>query len=98
MTSASCCAPPLSEYYEYGRSALSLDELDLVTIRVLHEGNHRGAAFDRPRLASDGTPFFAHRAAGRGCVGNLDGDVSVPAAEIVSIHAVIVGQLEHRVL
>src|SRR5438046_7215225 len=78
--------------------ALALDQLDLVTIWVLPQGDYRGAALDWSRLAGDRASFFAHRAACRGGVGNLDGDMSVSGVEIVSIDAVIVGQLQHRVL
>ena len=38
---------------------LSLDQFDFIAVRILDEGNNRGAEFHRPRLAGD---FCACRA------------------------------------
>src|SRR2546421_7276667 len=79
-------------------SALSLDQLDLVAVGVLHEGNHGGSALDGSRLASDRAALGTHRAARCRGVGNLDRNVSESGSQIVFIDAVVVGQLQHGVL
>src|ERR1700740_32996 len=74
-----------------------LDQLDLVAVRVLHEGDYRGAAFDRAGLASDGAPGASHPVARNADVRHADGDVAEGGAKIVAVYPVVVGQLQHRV-
>jgi len=73
---------------------VALDQLDLVAIRVRHEGDHRGAALDRPWLARDIAPRGADPLARRVGVGNADGDMAVGGAHLVGLDAPVVGQLD----
>ena len=65
--------------------AAALDQLDLVAVRILDEGDHRGAALDGTRVARDLAALRAHGRACRGGVGHLDRDVAVAGAEVVAL-------------
>src|SRR5574337_124858 len=73
----------------------ALDQLDLVAVRVFHEGDHGGAVLHGARLpyhlAAPGTDVLA------GLVGvrHRQGDVAVGGAQLVALHAPVVGQLQH---
>src|SRR5215218_9961871 len=87
-------APPASS----ARSRLSLDQLDPVAVRIAYEAESRAAL-----------PHSVGRPLGVDAVGRqlLEGavevlyresDVVVAGAELIRVDAVVVGQLEHRVL
>src|SRR4030095_7732420 len=80
------------------RSLRSLDQLDLVSVGVFDESDDRRAALDRPGLPrhlSAGSPdAFANTAN----VVDADCDMSEACAELVVAHAIVVRQLDHRML
>src|SRR5437016_2853224 len=78
-----------------GSSRFALDELDLVAVGVLGEGDHRGAAFHRAGLARDLAALALYPLAGFLDIGHFDRDVTEGRAEIVPLDAVVVGELEH---
>src|SRR5690242_11380664 len=71
----------------------ALDQLDLVTVGILHERDDRRTALHRACLARDGTTVATacrtHGVAGRCDVLDLDRNVAVRGAEIVAIDAVV---------
>ena len=60
-----------------------LDELDLVAVGILDEGDDRGAALHRAGFARDLAAGAAHRAHAAATSGTLDGDVAEGAADLV---------------
>ena len=64
--------------------AVALDQLDLVAVRIGDEGDHRGAALDRARLARDVAAAGADLLARGVDVGHAERDVAVGGAELVA--------------
>src|SRR4051794_9890152 len=61
-----------------------VDQLDLVAVRILDEGDHGGAVLHRPGLAGNLPAALADFFARRVDVVDADGDVPVRAAELVA--------------
>src|SRR5690606_6274746 len=80
-----------------GRSvvaALALDELDLVAVRVLDEGDDRGAVLHGAGLARDLAAFLLDLFTGVVGVFHFQGDMAVAVAQVVAGGVPVVGQLD----
>src|SRR3989442_11984268 len=77
------------------RLSRSLDELDLVAVGILDEGDHRGAALHRSRLARHFPAVGPDLVAGLLHIGHADRDVTEGVAELVALDTVVVGELEN---
>ncbi len=77
-----------------GSQRTVLNQLDLVAVRVLHEGDDGAAPGDRAGLAGDLATGCLDACAGRGGIVHAQSDVAVGGAQVVVIDAVVVGQLE----
>src|SRR3569623_466851 len=76
----------------------AFDQFELVTVRVLHESDHRAAMLHRPGLARHfAAALFDFVASGANIV-HADGDMPKGVAELVLVHAPVVGELDHRLL
>src|SRR3569623_1902894 len=76
----------------------AFDQFELVTVRVLHESDHRAAMLHRPGLARHfAAALFVFVASGAYIV-HADGDMHKSVAELVLVHAPVVGELDHRLL
>src|SRR6187431_720925 len=58
-------------------AARLLDQLDLVPVGILHEGDHRRPVLHRPGLAGDLPPGFADALADRADVVDAERDVAI---------------------
>src|SRR5450830_218755 len=76
-----------------GRLVFSLDQFDLVAIRIGNKRNHGAAALDGARFAGDVAAVGAHGFAGSVNIVGGNGDVAVGRAHFVFRFAVVVGQL-----
>src|SRR5581483_8936801 len=74
------CGPRTSPPPTTSGSVPSLDELDLVAVRVFDECNDARAALHRPRLARHLAALGAHAVAGLAYVVHLDRDMAVGRA------------------
>ena len=73
-----------------------LDQLQLVAIGILHEGDHRAPLAHRPRFAHHLAPLGADRLTGGNDVVHPDGDVAVGAAELIAVRIPVMGEFQHR--
>src|SRR5262245_12373103 len=71
----------------------ALDELDLVAVGILHEGNDRRATLDRSGLARHRAAGRADAVAGGGSIRHGDRDVPERASHLIAADAVVVGEL-----
>src|SRR5699024_5689167 len=79
-------------------AAAALDEFDLVSVRVLDEGDDGTAMFHRAGFAHHPAATFANAlACGSGIV-HLDRHVTVPVAERVAVLVPVVGQFQYGFL
>src|SRR5690606_6405886 len=78
--------------------ALGREQLDLVAIRVFHEGQDAGTVLHRTRLAGDLAAAGTDVLAGLVDVLHFQGDVAVAVAQVVLVDAPVVGQLDDAVL
>ena len=72
-----------------------LDQLQLVAIGILHEGDHRAPLAHRPRFAHHLAPLAADRLAGADDVVNPNGDMAVGRAQLVAAGIPVVGEFNH---
>src|ERR1700686_1535086 len=78
--------------------ASPLDQLDLVAVRILREGDHGGSVLHGACLPRDDAAAALDLGAGRLGVVHLDGDMAVAGAQLVTRRVPVVGQLEGRLL
>src|SRR6267142_4725313 len=76
------------------RASARLDELDLVAVGIFDEGDDRGAALHRTRLARHLAAVGAHLVARLLHVRHTDRHMAEGGAELVALDAVVVGELE----
>src|SRR2546429_41564 len=79
-------------------SAGLLDELDLVAVRILDEGDDAAAELHRAGLARDLAAARLYHLARLVRVGHRDRDVPEAVAEVVGLGVPVVRELDHRVL
>src|SRR6266852_3139745 len=78
-------------------ASATLNELDLVPVGILDEGDNGGAELHRPRCARDLDAFLAELFAGGVDVADPDGEMAERGAERIGLLLVpIVGELDHR--
>src|SRR5690606_33537467 len=97
MTAANPRSPPwrTTDPHRSSRSAPALDQFDLVTIRILDEGDDGRAVLHRSGLAHHLAATGADVVARLRRVLDLERDVAVGGAELVLVHAPVVGQFQH---
>src|SRR5665647_1231461 len=76
----------------------TLDQFNLVAIRVSHKGNHRAAALDRAGFARDVAASRFDLFASRINVRHAQRDMTVGGAHLVVIGAVVPGQFDFGML
>src|SRR6185437_13882479 len=75
----------------------TLDQLDLVAVGILDEGDDGGAELHRPRRAGDLDAFLGKFVAGGIDVGDADGEMAECRAELIRLFLVpVVGELDDR--
>src|SRR5262249_7018085 len=80
-------------------ASLPLDQLDLVAVRVLDEGDDASAMLHRPRRTRDLDAFLCEIRAGTVKVGHADSEMAEAAADGIGLLlAPIMGQLDHRIV
>src|SRR4051812_44327498 len=79
-------------------AARLLDQLDLVAVGILHEGDHRGAVLHRARLAGDLATRRADAIADGVDVVDAERDMAVRRADLVGLDAPVERQLDLRLL
>ena len=72
-----------------------LNQLQLVAIGILHEGDHRAPLTHGPRFTHHLAPLAADRFAGAHDVVDTDGDVAVGRAQVIAAGVPVVGELNH---
>src|SRR5579864_357227 len=78
--------------------SLMLDELDLVAVGILDEGDHRGAELHRAGRARHLHAFLGERGAGGIGIGDADRQMAEGRADRVRLLLVpVVGELEHGI-
>src|SRR5437763_372071 len=86
------CGPKTSRRRTTPTLRLPFDELYFVAVRILGEGDHGRAAFDRTRLARHLSIAALDLVADLLHIGHFDCDMAESRAEVVSVDAVVVGQ------
>src|SRR3569833_4032110 len=76
----------------------TFDQLELVAVRVLDEGDHRAAMLHRPGLARHLAAALFDFVAGGADIVHAGGDMPKGDAELVLVHAPDVGELDRRLL
>src|SRR5260370_29043587 len=80
-------------------TGLSLDQFNLVAVRILDESDHRGAELDRTGRARDLAAGLGDLLAHAVDIGHADGEMAETGAEFVGLLlAPVVGQLDGAVL
>src|SRR5260370_7613077 len=80
-------------------TGLSLDQFNLVAVRILDESDHRGAELDRTGRARDLAAGLGDLLAHAVDIGHADGEMAETGAEFVGLLlAPVVGQLHAPVL
>src|SRR5207253_4487702 len=75
----------------------ALNQLDLIAVRILDEGDHRGAELHRPGLAGDPGAGLPEVVAGLVDVRQADREVAEAVPELVPVLLIpVVGQLDDR--
>src|SRR5476651_987319 len=81
--------------YEGPSARRLLDELDLVAVGILDEGDHAAAELHRPRLARHLPALCLHRVARLVRVGHRDREMSEAVAEVIGLGVPVVRELDH---
>src|SRR5690348_10849569 len=97
MRRATRPAAPRPSMTSSTRGSATLDELDLVAVGILDEGDDRGAEFHRARRARNLDPSLLQALAGGVDIGDADRQMTEGGADGVRLLLIpIVGELEHR--
>src|SRR5690606_20597037 len=89
-------------HFEYGVdhggasvvATLFLDEFDLVAVRILDEGDDRGAVLHGAGFAGDLAAFCLDPVTGFVGIVDFDGDMAVAGAQVVFLGVPVVGQFD----
>src|SRR5215472_14097443 len=97
MRRATRPAAPRSSRVRSTRGSATLNELDLVAVGILDEGNDGGAEFHRTRRPRDLDAGWLETLAGGIDVGDADGEMAEGGADGIGLLLVpVVGELDHR--
>src|SRR5215813_1135247 len=85
-------------YRAQRRSLLGFDQLDLVTVRILDEGNDRTAMLHGPGCARNLHALFGQLIAGGIDIRHIDRQMAKGRTELIRLLLTpVMGQLDHRV-
>ncbi|AEW73338.1 hypothetical protein EcWSU1_01900 [Enterobacter ludwigii] len=87
---------PAGSVAQTATSVFGFNQFDFVAVRIFNKRDHGGAAFDRASFTRHVTAVAANTFTGFGCVVHFQRDMTISGAQLIAVHAPVVGQFDDR--